>query len=461
MSSLNMQEKLRQIPSVSSILMDQHISNLVDEFSPEVITKLVQNKLGEIRLTATCTSEIPTISEIVNQISNHVKSNWTDWPRNVINATGVVIHTNLGRAPLSSESMYAATDSSKSYSDLELELNSGKRGSRQARVSKLLSALTGAEAGLVVNNNAAALMLGLSALALNKEVIVSRSEAVEIGGGFRIPDVLKQSGAALVEVGTTNRTYVEDYEREITEETGAILSIHASNFKIIGFTSTPSISDLSNLGIRRGIPVLHDVGSGSLLDTTKYGLAAEPQPQASIAAGTDLCFFSGDKLLGGPQAGIVIGRKTYIDQLSRHPLARAFRIDKMNLAALTATLIHYLKKEAETKIPVWQMISAKSDDLRKRAHNILNQISSNDIYSIEIIETESTIGGGSLPGETMKSVGIKIIGKNPENLASKMRKGNRPVVSRIEGNTVIFDLRTVLPNDDDILATVISENTQE
>ena len=198
MSSLNMQEKLRQIPSVSSILMDQHISNLVDEFSPEVITKLVQNKLGEIRLTATCTSEIPTISEIVNQISNHVQSNWTDWPRNVINATGVVIHTNLGRAPLSSESMYAATDSSKSYSDLELELNSGKRGSRQARVSKLLSALTGAEAGLVVNNNAAALMLGLSALALNKEVIVSRSEAVEIGGGFRIPDVLKQSGAALV-----------------------------------------------------------------------------------------------------------------------------------------------------------------------------------------------------------------------------------------------------------------------
>ena len=254
---------------------------------------------------------------------------------------------------------------------------------------------------------------------------------------------------------------MEDYEREITEETGAILSIHASNFKIIGFTSMPPISDLSNLGVRRGIPVLHDVGSGSLLDTTKYGLAAEPQPQASIAAGADLCFFSGDKLLGGPQAGIVIGRKTYIDKLSRHPLARAFRIDKMNLAALTATLIHYLKEEAETKIPVWQMISATSDDLHKRARNILNKLSNNDIYSIEVIQTESTIGGGSLPGETMESVGIKITGTNPEKLASRIRNGNRPVVSRIEDDTVIFDLRTVLPTDDDILATVISENTQK
>ena len=461
MSLLNMQEKLRQIPSVSSILMDTCISNLIDEFSSEVITKLVQNKLDEIRLTVSCSSEIPTISEIVNQISNHVQSNWTNWPRNVINATGVVVHTNLGRAPLSRESMEAASDSSKSYSDLELELNSGKRGSRQARVSKLLSALTGAEAGLVVNNNAAALMLGLSALALEKKVIVSRSEAVEIGGGFRIPDVLKQSGAALVEVGTTNRTYVADYEREITEETGAILSIHASNFKIIGFTSTPSISDLSNLGAKRGVPVLHDVGSGSLLDTTKYGLTAEPQPQASIAAGADLCFFSGDKLLGGPQAGIVIGGKKYIEKLSRHPLARVFRIDKMNLAALTATLIHYLKKEAETKIPVWQMISATSDDLGIRAHNILKKISRNSIYSIEIIETESTIGGGSLPGETIESVGIKIVGKNPEKLASKIRTGTNPVVSRIEDGTIVFDLRTVLPDYDDILATVISKNTQE
>ena len=460
-SLLNMQEKLRQIPSVSSMLMNTRISNLVDEFSSEVITKIVQNTLSEIRSSTNCTSEIPTISEIADQISDHVHTNWSNWPRNVINATGVVIHTNLGRAPLSLESMKAATDSSKSYSDLELELISGKRGSRQVRVSKLLSALTGAEAGLVVNNNAAALMLGLSALALEKEVIVSRSEAVEIGGGFRIPDVLKQSGATLVEVGTTNRTYVEDYEREITEETGAILSIHASNFKIIGFTSTPSISDLSNLGARRGIPVLHDVGSGSLLDTTKYGLAAEPQPQASIAAGADLCFFSGDKLLGGPQAGIVIGRKKYIEKLSRHPLARAFRIDKMNLAALTATLIHYLKEEPEAKIPVWQMISATSDDIRKRASNILNKISSNDLYSIEVIQTESTIGGGSLPGETMESVGIKIAGNNPEKLASNIRNGNRPIVSRIEDDAVIFDLRTVLPNDDDILTTVISENTKE
>ena len=455
-----MQDKLRQIPSVSAVLSDVRISELMTDFSTEAITDLIRKKLSQVRSTIDNKSDIPTILEISNQVSDHIERNWVSWPKNVINATGVVIHTNLGRAPLSIESMQAAIDSSKTYSDLELELDSGKRGSRQARISQLLSSLTGAEAGFVVNNNAAALMLGLSALTLGKEVIVSRSEAVEIGGGFRIPDVLKQSGATLTEVGTTNRTYVRDYERELNEKTGAILSIHASNFKIIGFTATPSISDLSNLGGREGIPVLHDVGSGCLLDTTKYGLAAEPRPQESIAAGADLCFFSGDKLLGGPQAGIVIGRKTYIEKLSDHPLARAFRIDKMNLAALTATLIHYLKEEAQNKIPVWQMISAELDDLRTRAHSISTKIPSSDLYSVKVIGTRSTIGGGSLPGETMDSVGIQLTVNNPEEFALKVRTGNSPVIPRIEDDAVIFDLRTVLQNDDDTLIASIAYSLQ-
>ena len=455
-----MREKLRQIPSVSSVLSDTRISELMTEFSAEAVTDLIREQLSHIRSTVDSESEIPTILEISNQVSDHVKRNWANWPRTVINATGVVIHTNLGRAPLSTESMEAAVDSSKTYSDLELELGSGKRGSRQARISQLLSSLTGAEAGFVVNNNAAAIMLGLSALALGKEVIVSRSEAVEIGGGFRIPDVLKQSGAILTEVGTTNRTYVMDYERELNEDTGVILSIHSSNFKIIGFTATPSISDLSNLGTSKGIPVLHDVGSGSLLDTTKYGLAPEPRPQESIAAGADLCFFSGDKLLGGPQAGIVIGRKSYIEKLSNHPLARAFRIDKMNLAALTTTLIHYLKEEAQNKIPVWQMISAELDDLRTRAHNISTKIPSSDLYSAKVIGTKSTIGGGSLPGETMDSFGIQLTVNNPENFALKIRTASSPVVPRIEDDAVIFDLRTVLQSDDDTLIASISYSLQ-
>ena len=455
-----MQEKLRQIPSVSAVLSDTRISELMTEYSTAAITDLVREKLSQVRSAVVVESEVPTISQISDHVSAHIEKNWANWPTNVINATGVVIHTNLGRAPLSTESMQATIDSSRTYSDLELELDSGKRGSRQARISQLLSTLTGAEAGLVVNNNAAALILGLSALALGKEVIVSRSEAVEIGGGFRIPDVLKQSGATLVEVGTTNRTYVTDYEKELNEATGAILSIHASNFKIIGFTANPSITELSILGTESGVPVLHDVGSGSLLDPTKYGLAPEPLPQESIGAGADLCFFSGDKLLGGPQAGIIVGRKTYIEQLSSHPLARAFRIDKMNLAALTATLIHYLKEEAQNKIPVWQMISAELEGLRRRADKLAITIPSSDLYSVKVIPTKSTIGGGSLPGETMDSYGIQVKVNNPEKFARKIRTSVTPVIPRIEKDVVIFDLRTILQIEDEALIASITHALQ-
>ena len=258
-------------------------------------------------------------------------------------------------------------DAADRYTDLEMDIDLGRRGSRQSHLQPILRHLTGAESALVVNNNASAVFLGLSAIAQGKDVIVSRGEAVEIGGGFRVPDVLAQSGARLVEVGTTNRTYVSDYEAAITPETGALLKVHASNFRVEGFTHACDTRELADLGQRSGLPVLHDVGSGCLLNTEDYGLAHEPTPQESIAAGADLVFFSGDKLLGGPQAGIVIGKTDLVQKLERHPLARALRIDKLSLAALTVTLLHYLKGEARAKIPIWQMIGAPIEDMRLRA----------------------------------------------------------------------------------------------
>ena len=277
-------------------------------------------------------------------------------PRQVINATGVIIHTNLGRAPLSPAAIEAMTQAARGYTDLEMDLSTGRRGSRQAHLQSLLQQVTGAEEALAVNNNASAILLGLSALSVGKEVIVSRAEAVELGGGFRIPEVLKQSGAKLIDVGTTNRTYLRDYEDAITENTAALLKVHTSNFRVEGFTSEVEPSELVALSKEKGIPVLHDVGSGALLPTEAYGLAHEPTPQESIAAGVGLVFFSGDKLLGGPQSGMVVGTSELVRRLERHPLARAIRIDKMSLAGLTATLLHYLKQEAESEIPIWRMI---------------------------------------------------------------------------------------------------------
>ena len=331
---------------------------------------------------------------LIRSVERRAASLWRSLPTSVINATGVILHTNLGRAPLSDDAIDAMRAASEGYGDLELDLETGRRGSRQGRVAELICQLTGAEAALVVNNNASAVLLGLAAVAYGKEVIVSRGEAVEIGGGFRIPDVLRQSGATLVEVGTTNKTYVRDYEAAITENTGAILSVHASNFRVVGFTHTPSLQELVELGARFGVPVLHDLGSGCLLDTTQFGLAHEPMPQESIAAGASLAFFSGDKLLGGPQAGIVGGKSDLMSVVSRHPLARAVRIDKGSLAALNATLLHYLKGEETSKIPIWDMISQSQESLADRAEAWQSAVGG----LTSVVPGESTVGGGSLAG---------------------------------------------------------------
>jgi L-seryl-tRNA(Ser) seleniumtransferase len=299
-----------------------------------------------------------------------------------------------------------------------------------------------------VNNNASAVLLGLAALAEGKEVIVSRGEAVEIGGGFRIPDVLRQSGATLVEVGTTNRTYLRDYEAAITEDTAALMKVHASNFRISGFTHAPETKELVELGKGRDLPVLHDLGSACLVETIAFGLAHEPMPQESVQAGVGLVFFSGDKLLGGPQAGIIVGERELVERLSRHPLARAVRIDKLNLAALTATLLHYIRGEATEKIPVWRMIAASEDDMKATAQLWRRAIGSKG----KVAKATSTIGGGSLPGETLPTWVLALEGADipggAQELAAKLRKSEPPVIGRIEDERVLLDPRTVLPGEE-------------
>ena len=423
----------------------------VETHGREMVVELVREALDGARKRVLAGSAAPAGDEIAEAVLSLLANLSLPSPRPVINATGVVIHTNLGRAPLSDAALSAADAVGRGYSDLEIDLGTGRRGSRQAHLQSLLRRVTGAEAALAVNNNASALLLGLSALAAGREVIVARGEAVEIGGGFRIPDVLRQSGCTLVDVGTTNRTYVRDYADAVSDQTGAFLKAHASNFRIEGFTAFVDERDLVALGETSDVPVLHDVGSGALLPTERYGLAHEPTPQESIAAGVGLVFFSGDKLLGGPQAGIVVGKLDLVSQLERHPLARAVRIDKMSLASLTATLTHYAMGEAETKVPVWRMISATADDVHSRAERWQTALSGNRVYA-RVEPARSAIGGGSLPGETLPSWALTIdppSGRSPESVLSALRGQPTPVIARIEEDAVRLDPRTVLPEQDD------------
>lgn len=450
-----MESQFRGLPGVNEVLDDERVLSLVLEFSRETVLDLVRSEIDQARESIGNGNSAPDLDSVVEAVEERVSSLERSFPTPVINATGVILHTNLGRAPLSDEALEAMRTASVGYGDLEFDLQTGRRGSRQGRVADLLCKLTGAEAALVVNNNASAVLLGLAAVAEGREVIVSRGEAVEIGGGFRIPDVLKQSGARLVEVGTTNKTYVRDYEAAITEDTGAILSVHASNFRVVGFTNMPSLGELAQLGERIGIPVLHDLGSGCLLDTAQFGMAHEPMPQESMREGASLAFFSGDKLLGGPQAGIIVGRADLVGVVARHPLARAVRIDKGSLAALYATLLHYLKDEATSKVPIWRMISQSSDALAGRAEAWRAAIGG----PTSVRSGHSTVGGGSLPGETLPTTLLSIdatrVTGGANALAAALRRGEPPIVGRIESEQVLLDPRTVpLYLDDDLVGGV-------
>ena len=448
--------QLRNLPNVNTILAAPALAELAAGPQRELVVELVREELGRARQKIRGGGEAPPAENLAAAVGERLAALARSEPRRVVNATGVILHTNLGRAPLSDSAVRAMQEASSGYSNLELDLESGRRGSRQSHLQGLLKRLTGAEAALAVNNNASAVLLGLSALAAGKEVIVSRAEAVEIGGGFRIPDVCLQSGGHLVDVGTTNRTYIRDYESAITANTAALLKVHASNFRVEGFTAEVGPAELTALGERKAVAVLHDEGSGCLLPTEPYGLAHEPMPQESIAAGVGLVFFSGDKLLGGPQAGIVVGKQELVARLASHPLARAVRIDKASLAGLTATLLHYLKGEAEQEIPIWRMISEPAPRIKERATGWLTRLQ----CPAQVEESRSAIGGGSLPGETLPSWSLALSCTDtpggPQGVMERLRRWNPPVVARIEEDRVFLDPRTVLPREEPDLVSAVA-----
>lgn len=409
---------------------------------------------AEIRTGAPC----PSQEALLERAEQALQREQQPQLRPVINATGVIINTNLGRAPLSREAIAAVQRVASGYSNLEYELEAGERGSRQRHVESLLRELTGAEAALVTNNNAAAVLLALSTLAVGREVIISRGQLVEIGGGFRVPDVMRQSGCQLIEVGTTNRTRIGDYAAALDERTAMLLSVHPSNFLITGFTESTPLNALVELAHQHNLLVMDDLGSGCLLASERYGLAHEPTPQESIAAGADVVCFSGDKLLGGPQAGIIVGKQETLARIAKHPLMRAVRIDKMTLAALEATLRHYQRHEAQSHIPIWRMIAAPTEKLARRASSWATQLHN---ISARLQRGKSTVGGGSLPGETLPTMLLALdaasIPMPLEALSQRLRLRPTPIITRILRDTLLLDPRTVLEEQDEELIEALTE----
>jgi L-seryl-tRNA(Ser) seleniumtransferase len=455
------QEQLRLLPSVDELLHSTTGQRLAQRYSRSMILKAVRASIAQARAQIRQGASCPSSDEML-AVAEHIL--YEDQRPNlqpVINATGVIINTNLGRAPLSQEALQAVQQVAGGYSNLEYELESGQRGSRHTHVAALLCELTRAEAALVTNNNAAAVLLALTALAAGREVVISRGQLVEIGGGFRVPDVMRQSGCQLVEVGTTNRTRLSDYAMAITERTALLLAVHPSNFQITGFTESTPVEALTELAHQQGLLLMDDLGSGCLLASERYGLGHEPMPQESIAAGADVVCFSGDKLLGGPQAGILVGKAEVLERIGRHPLMRAVRIDKMTIAALEATLRHYQREEADTHIPIWRMISASPERIAGRAARWASRLQKNGILA-RTQPGESTIGGGSLPGEMLPTTLLALdtghVSIPLDELAKRLRQRSLPIIVRISRDTLLLDPRTVLEEQDkEVIQALVEE----
>ena len=458
------QEQLRLLPSVDELLHSSAGQQLVQQYSRAMALRAVRASIARAREQIRGGALCPSSDELLSTAEHTLDENQRPNLRPVINATGVIINTNLGRSPLSQEALQAVTQVAGGYSNLEYELVAGERGSRHTHVAGLLCELTGAEAALVTNNNAAAVLLALTALAAGREVVISRGQLVEIGGGFRVPDVMRQSGCQLAEVGTTNRTRLSDYAAAITERTALLLTVHPSNFLITGFTESTPVEALAELAHQHGLLLLDDLGSGCLLASERFGLGHEPMPQESIAAGADVVCFSGDKLLGGPQAGILVGKATVLERIGRHPLMRAVRIDKMTLAALETTLRHYQREEAETHIPIWRMISAPPGRIAGRARSWVSKLQNHGILA-RTQPGESTIGGGSLPGETLPTTLLALDASHvpiPLNeLAKRLRLHSSPVIVRILRDTLLLDPRTVLEEQDKEIVQALVEELGE
>src|SRR3989339_985610 len=503
------QNILRTIPSVNELLESPEISKLTDLYPRQLVVEAVREVLEEIRQSMTNKTNInekegtkvagnlPVLDFVVSSVERwegqggrvkdtefsdeEVMSQATDlspqklFPlvqqalqqklcgiEHAINASGIIRHTGLGRAPLAEEAAKQLQEILQSFCTLEINKFSGRRGIRYHNIEQLICTITGAESALVVNNNAAAVLLALDTLARGKEVVISRSHLVEIGGEFRMPDVMTKSGAILAEVGTTNKTYLKDYENAITENTGLVLKVHQSNFKIVGFTETVDLKDLVLLGQTRNIPVMYDLGSGALIDLQKYGLPYEPTVQESIKAGVDVVTFSTDKLLGGPQGGIIAGKKKWIEPINKNPLTRALRVGKLTIAALEATLSLYLEEElALKKIPVLKMILTPLETIEERCKKVINKVGSETkvCMNLSMVDGFSEMGGGSLPGENIptKLVCIHSEKINAIELANKLRNSTPPVFARIEQDRVLLDMRTVYDEEVDMIAVALGK----
>jgi L-seryl-tRNA(Ser) seleniumtransferase len=450
----------RLIPKVDVLMESEEIKILCSDTSRELVLETVRKITDDIREfinesdnEAEITNKIETImQEIRKEVDSYVLLNM----KRVVNGTGTILHTNLGRAVISDEAAERVKNLVTGYSNLEYDLESGVRGSRYSHFEKIVTKITGAEAAMAVNNNAAAVLLILSALAKNKEVVVSRGELVEIGGAFRVPDVMSQSGSILTEVGTTNKTHLYDYENAINENTAALLKVHTSNYKIVGFTEAVSVNELAELAHKHNIPIIEDIGSGVLVDLSKYGLEYEPTVQASIKAGADIVCFSGDKLLGGPQAGIIVGKKSLINKIKKHPLTRALRIDKFTAIALECVFHDYIDENKAVKnIPVLKLINKEYEEIKKQADIMLKklvmEIGAN--CEIKIEGCESQIGGGSLPLERIESFALmfKPLSMTTASLEKQLRHMDTPIVGRIVNDYFLIDLRTVLEGEDEII----------
>lgn len=439
---------LQDLPSVEELLQTRESKALVVAFGRPLTLRAIREVLRQVRsdFLDGRKMKLPGKDQILEKVGITLDLTTRPSLHPAINATGVILHTNLGRAPLSQAAINAMQAIAGSYSNLEFDLATGKRGSRLVHAEDMLKTLLGCEAALVVNNNASAVLLALSALAPRKRVIIPRSQLVEIGGGFRVPDVMKQSGARLVEIGTTNRTHLEDYRQALQEPAALVMRAHRSNFKMIGFTGEPEQAEVASLAREAGLPLVDDLGSGALIDTARFGLAHEPTVQESLAAGASLVCFSGDKLLGGPQAGIIVGDRSLIDQLKKHPLARAVRADKLCLAALAATLLHYLKDEAEQEVPILRMLAAKPPQLNQRVKQWAGELGSG-----KPVKGLSTVGGGSLPGETLPTWLLAVQPSNVDQVQGRLRSNEPAIIARVEKDSLLFDPRTVLPQQDETL----------
>jgi len=440
--------ELQNIPSMTKLLDSSEFSDF--NINQEILKKIINNTLDSVRKTVySDKNNNLTDKDIKRQIVIEIKKIFDQEPKIVINGTGVILHTNIGRAPISKESSEQIQSLLSNYSDLELDIKSKNRKSRISKSDKLLSLIIGSESSAIFNNNAMALVIALASLGKNKEVLVSRSESVEIGGGFRIPEIIKMSGQKLIDVGTTNKTYLSDYEENISEKTVAILKVHKSNYRIEGFTEEVDIKNLSNLATKHSISLIHDLGSGNFMDSTKYGLPFEPSIMDSINDGSHMTLFSGDKLLGGPQCGIIVGKKESIEKINKNPLARAARIDKLNLYILNNSLTSYISKSKTEKIPSWSLIKLGSEEIKKRANFILEKLPKE---FFRLTQCKSTIGGGTFPETYIDSYGIKMTEKNlTKKLESYLLNMKLPILGKVENDNLVIDLRTIFNEYDNYL----------